>query len=61
MISRATSFRDGQVIDVLSLDDQKELMQLLIREIVVSPFDPEKEKPAMEKGAFPAKIRTKWY
>ncbi len=49
------------VIDALPLEDQKELMQLLIREIVVSPFDPKKGKLPREKGAFPGKIRTKWY
>ncbi len=49
------------VIDALSMEDQKELMQLLIREIVVFPFNPKKEKPSKEKGAFSAKIRTKWY
>jgi len=50
----------SKVVDKLSLADQKELMHLLIKEIRVSPFDPEKEKPPKEKGAFSLKIRNKW-
>ena len=51
-----------KVISVLPIDDQKELFQLLIREITVWHYDPAKEKaPRFERGAFTAKIRTKWY
>jgi len=53
-----------KVINILSLEDQKELMQLLIKEIVVYPIDPEKDKvPESEchsLGVFKTKIRTKW-
>ncbi len=56
--------------------DQKELFQLLVREVVVWPFEPEREAPqdapstASPNGrggataagrAFTAKIRTRWY
>ena len=36
-------------------------MQLLIKEIVVSPYDPDDEKVPAEEGAFTTKIRTKYY
>jgi DNA-binding XRE family transcriptional regulator len=49
-----------QVIDSLPLDDQKELIQLLVREIKVYPFAPEKESK-LNKGWFATKIRTNWY
>ncbi len=49
-----------QVIEGLSLEDQKELIQLLVREIKVYPFAPEKESK-LEKGWFATKIRTNWY
>ncbi len=50
-----------KVIDTLPLEDQKELMQLLIKEITVYPFDPEKDKlPEGQTGLFKTKIRTKW-
>ncbi|MBU0604723.1 MAG: hypothetical protein KKH77_00345, partial [Candidatus Omnitrophica bacterium] len=49
-----------KVIDTLPLEDQKELMQLLIKEIIVYPFDPEKEQISKnEKDTFKIKIRTK--
>lgn len=44
-----------------TIEDQKELLQLLIKEIGVYSFDPEKEKAPRENGAFVTKIRTKWY
>ncbi|MCU0614248.1 MAG: recombinase family protein, partial [Desulfobacterales bacterium] len=51
-----------KVISVLPLDDQKDLFQLLFREIRVWGFDPQKEKaPHLPHGAFLTKIRTKWY
>lgn len=50
-----------KIISVLPLEDQKELFQLLIKEIKVWSFDPEKEKAPQERGAFITKIRTKWF
>ena len=52
-----------KVIDTLPLEDQKELMQLLIKEIVVYPFDPSKDKlpECHSLGVFKIKIRTKWF
>ena len=51
----------GRLVEVLPIDDQKELMQLLISEIVVEPWDPETEKVPSEEGAFTTRIRTKHY
>ena len=51
----------SRLIEVLALEDQKELMQLLIEEIVVSPYDPERQKPPSEEGALTTQIRTKHY
>ena len=52
-----------KVINVLSLEDQKELMQLLIKEITVYPFDPSKDKlpDCHSLGVFKTKIRTKHF
>ena len=50
-----------KIISSLSLEDQKELFQLLIKEITVWSFDPAKEKAPKESGAFITKIRTKWF
>jgi len=50
-----------KVIKSLTLEDQKELLQLLIRQITVWSFDPDKEKAPKEQGAFITKIRTKWF
>jgi hypothetical protein len=65
-----------RLVGVLPLVDQKELFQLLVREVVVWPFEPEREAPqdapstASPNGragataaarAFTAKIRTRWY
>jgi len=49
-----------EIIENTSLENQKELMQLLIKEIRVSPFDPQKEKPPKELEAISLKIRNKW-
>jgi hypothetical protein len=49
-----------QVIDCLALDDQKELMQLLIKEIRVNLVRPSKKSEApSEEGAFICKLRTR--
>jgi len=51
-----------KVVSALPLEDQKDLFQLLIKEIRVWSFDPKKEKaPPKIRGAFTTKIRTKWY
>ena len=49
-----------KVVNSLPIEDQKDLFNLLIKEITVWGFDPEKEKAPKELGAFNAKIRTKW-
>ena len=38
------------LVNLLPLEDQKELMQLPIKEIVVSPYDPDDEKAPPKKG-----------
>ncbi len=49
-----------KVVNSLPIEDQKDLFNLLIKEITVWGFDPDKEKAPKELGAFSAKIRTKW-
>ena len=41
--------------------DQKEVIRILVKEITVNHFDPEKDRLPSEPGAFKAEIRTKWY
>ncbi len=53
--------RFAQVVDKVSLEEKKDLMQLLIRNIRVSPLDITNAKAPTEKGAFDCKIRTSWY
>lgn len=48
-----------KVIDCLSLEDQKELMHLLIKEIRVNQVGPKKRKTPSEEGAFICKLRTR--
>ena len=51
-----------RVIEVLPAEDQKDLMQLLIKEIVVYPFDPKEDKIFRDSpGVFKTRIRTKWF
>lgn len=58
-----------RLVVLLPLEDQKELFQLLVREVVVWPFEPEREAPqepaeATKRAgarAFTTKIRTRWY
>lgn len=50
-----------KVVNALPIEDQKEVFQLLIKEIIVWGFDPIKEKAPQDRGAFLAKIRTKWF
>ena len=53
--------RFESVVKTLSVEDQKELFQLIIREISVKHFDPEMDPNPKESGVFKTKIRTKWY
>ena len=41
--------------------DQKELIRLLVKDVTVNHFDPEKDQIPAEVGVFKARIRTKWY
>ena len=58
-----------RLVGLLPLEDQKELFQLLVREVVVWPLEPEREasqepdEAAKRAGArsFTTKIRTRWY
>ena len=50
-----------KVVNALPIEDQKDLFNLLIREIIVHSFDPQNEKAPKGLGAFVTKIRTKWY
>ena len=51
----------GSVVKSLPEADQKELVQLIIREVSVKHFDPETDPTPKENGVFKTKIRTKWY
>ncbi len=50
-----------KIVNSLPIEDQKDLFQLLIKEITVWGFDPVKEKAPKEHGAFITKIRTRWF
>ncbi len=50
-----------RLVNLLPLEDQKELFQLLIREVEVHLFDPAKEKLPKARGAFATRVRSKWY
>ena len=45
----------------LPATEQKEVIRLLVKEITVNHFDPDKDQIPSEAGVFKAKIRTKWY
>jgi hypothetical protein len=53
--------RFESVVKSLPTDDQKGLLQIIIREMSVKPFDPKTDRAPREKGAFSMKIRTKWH
>jgi hypothetical protein len=53
--------RFEKVMGKLPMEEQKELVQLIIREITVKHFDPSTDKTPSGKGSFTTKIRTKWY
>ncbi len=50
-----------KTVGALSLEDQKELMQLLIKELVVHPYDPNQENGKLGANAFATQIKTRWY
>ncbi len=49
-----------RLVGLLPLEDQKELFQLLLREVEVRPFEPSEQAPE-EDGVVDAKVRSKWY
>ena len=51
----------ARLVDLLPLADQKELLQLLPREVEVWPHDPAAEAPPAERDTLTTKIRTRWY
>ncbi len=51
----------GKVFRALPPEDQKELIRLLVKEVTVNHFDPEKDQMPPQPGVFKARIRTKWY
>jgi DNA invertase Pin-like site-specific DNA recombinase len=50
-----------KVFDTLMFEEQKELVALLIREIRVSRFDPDKDDSPADPDVFKVKMRTSWY
>ncbi len=52
--------RFESVVKSLPPDEQKELVQMMVREISVKHFDPNVDQEPDESGAFSTKIRTKW-
>lgn len=50
-----------RLVNLLPLEDQKELFQLLLREVEVYPFDPSRDKLPKGRGAFATRVRSKWY
>ena len=59
-IMAKTLVRFSEVVTVLPPEEQKELIRLIVREIVVRPYDPNSDVKAAEKGIFRTRIRTKW-
>jgi len=51
---------EGKVLPAI-MEDKKDLMHLLIKEIKVSRVNHEKGKAPTEVGAFNCKIRTSWF
>ncbi len=50
-----------QLVDKLPMQEKKELLRLVIKEIRVSRVNPKTAKAPAEQGAFDCKIRTKWF
>lgn len=53
--------RFAEAVEKLSLEEKKDLMSLIIKEIKVSRVNHEKGKAPTEVGAFNCKIRTSWF
>jgi hypothetical protein len=53
--------RFDRVVKGLPIEEQKELVRLLIRNISVKHFDPSADAAPVETITFTTKIRTKWY
>lgn len=49
------------VVKNLPADDQKDLVQLIVREISVKHFDPSTDAAPKQPGVFKTPIRTKWF
>lgn len=64
-VIRETLQRFDALIDHMTVEQRKAMMQLLIRHISIAPLDPIKDKTALEgklpKGQIITQIRTKWY
>ncbi len=52
-------FKD--MMNALPIDDRKELVQLIVKRIVVNQFDPNRDETPSRQGVFKTKIRTSWY
>ncbi len=51
-----------RLVNLLPVQDQKELFQLLLKEVKVHPFDPARDSPPDgTAGALATKVRSKWY
>jgi site-specific DNA recombinase len=53
--------RFESVMKAMSPDEQKEFVQLLVKQIVVNHFDPERDQIPAKEGVFKTNIRTSWY
>ncbi len=51
----------ARLVELLPLADQKELFQLLLREVEAWPYDPAAEGAPAERDTLTTKIRTRWY
>ncbi len=58
---RKSLLRFTEVIGKLPLEDKKELVSLILREVKVSRVNHEKGKAPAEAGAFNCPIRTSWF
>ena len=51
----------SSLFEELTFEEQAELISLLVQDIQVSRFDPEKDELPCDKEAFSTQIRTSWY
>jgi hypothetical protein len=49
------------VMKAVPPDEQKELVQILVKQITVNHLDPERGQVPAKEGVFKTKIRTSWY